>query len=349
MQMLLALQELTARGVGVLILHHPRKGPVVAGQAARGSGALGGSADVILEMDGLSGPSDDDRRRRLAGYSRFAETSRRLVIELNADGTDYTALGDFDAPELDDNWQVLFQVLTDARHKLTRRQILAQWPQDYRKPEESTVWRWLQRAVRDGRVLQAGTGRKDDPFRFWLDGMEEVWRSDPCYMEPLPPLEDDFGVRRKTLAEVLAGRKGVTDGSDQQASGGTRRPRRRAAGDRNQLGGDRPGARVPAGHLPAVAAPVPDVVGALHPVGATGTVPDGAPGGRDGAPAFIAVGGPEGEAGCGGHDPRGGGARPDGHEPDGAGGGGDRARGGTVGPARVMRIEGNEPVADGRE
>src|SRR5439155_13961959 len=83
LRMLQALQELTALGVAVLILHHPRKGPLVAGQAARGSGALGGSADILLEMDGLSGPTTDDRRRKVAGFSRFPETSRRLVIELS--------------------------------------------------------------------------------------------------------------------------------------------------------------------------------------------------------------------------------------------------------------------------
>jgi len=46
-----------------------------------------------------NGP-DGDRRRRLWGFSRHPETPRQLVIELTADGTDYTALGDFTEPEL---------------------------------------------------------------------------------------------------------------------------------------------------------------------------------------------------------------------------------------------------------
>jgi AAA domain len=230
LQMLLTLQDLTALGVAVLILHHPKKGTVLAGQAARGSGALGGNADIIIEMDGISGPTEDDRRRRLAAFSRYADTPRRLVIEWSADGTDYTALGDFNAPELDDTWQVLFWVLEDASGKLTRDDILRQWPADYRKPDKCTVGRWLNRAVKDGRVLQAGTGHKNDPFVYWLDGMEDVWKSNPFYLEPMRPVEEELGIRpQKTLAEVLAERKAVGDGTVERNTR-TTAARRRASG-----------------------------------------------------------------------------------------------------------------------
>jgi len=272
MRMLQPLQELTALGVSVLILHHPRKGPRAAGQAARGSGALGASADILLEMDGLSGPFDDDRRRRLAGFSRFPETPRRLVIELSADGTDYAALGDFDAPELDDTWQILFQVLADARGKLTRREIRNEWPPDYRKPDDTTVWRWLTRGVRDGRILQGGTGHKDDPFRYWLDGMEEVWKSDPFYLEPLPPIEP-FGGPRKTLAEVLAKRNEVShDGESKQTNRPGHRPRRPSARRGKQLAGDRPVAGLPTADVPAMDEAVPGVVEPRVPAGPDGEV-----------------------------------------------------------------------------
>jgi len=271
-RMIEPLFELKTRGVAVLVLHHPRKGPVAAGQAARGSGALGGSVDIILEMDGLSGPTTDDRRRKVAGFSRFPETPRRLVIELSADGTDYAAIGDFDAPELDDTWQILFQVLADASGKLTRREILAQWPADYRKPDDTTIWRWLQRGMKEGRVMQSGSGRHADPFRYWLDGMEEVWKSDPFYLEPLPPLEP-FGGPRKTLAEVLAERNEVSnDGASKQTTGRPRRLRRPAVGRGQQLGGDCAAAEVPVADVPAMADPVPGVVEPRDAPGAGGAV-----------------------------------------------------------------------------
>jgi hypothetical protein len=44
------LRQLTAAGVAVLLLHHPRKGACADGQAARGSGALAAFVDVLVEM-----------------------------------------------------------------------------------------------------------------------------------------------------------------------------------------------------------------------------------------------------------------------------------------------------------
>jgi hypothetical protein len=53
MNCLLPLRALTSKGVGVLLVHHPRKGVYQPGQAARGSGALPGYVDILLEMAGL--------------------------------------------------------------------------------------------------------------------------------------------------------------------------------------------------------------------------------------------------------------------------------------------------------
>jgi len=65
------LQQLTRRGVSVLLSHHPRKGPLVPGQAARGSGALSGYADIIVEMATVCRRNPKDRRRRLRAFSRM--------------------------------------------------------------------------------------------------------------------------------------------------------------------------------------------------------------------------------------------------------------------------------------
>lgn len=195
------LQMLTTAGVGVLVLHHPTKGAPAPGQMARGSGALMGAADILMEMDLLPGATDDDRRRRLWGFSRHPETPRQLVIELNAEGTDYTALGDFAAPDHAAGWPVLLSVLEDAPKKLTRREVLASWPQDHPKPNEVTVWKWLERAVAAGRVLREGSGRANDPFVYCLLGMEEKWAADPIrrqFLAMRPPRPE-----RSPLADLL--------------------------------------------------------------------------------------------------------------------------------------------------
>jgi hypothetical protein len=145
--------------------------------------------DVLLEMGWYGRPSEDDRRRRLRGYSRHTATPRRLVIELAADGTDYRALDDLPPDDFPDGWQRLRMVLEDAGHKLTRKQVLEEWPQDFPKPDGSTLWVWLDRAVQDGRVVRDGTGRKNAPYRYWLPGMEAKWRATRFCLPDLPPLE----------------------------------------------------------------------------------------------------------------------------------------------------------------
>jgi len=92
LECLTPLQRLASAGMSVLLPHHPRKGKTLAGQAARGSGALAGFVDVIIEMGYSSHPDDLDRRRRLVAFSRHDQTPRHLLIELQADGADYVVL-----------------------------------------------------------------------------------------------------------------------------------------------------------------------------------------------------------------------------------------------------------------
>jgi RecA-family ATPase len=171
----IALRRLTAAGVSVLVLHHPRRGSSAAGESARGGAAAREFVDILVEMSRLTSPLSDDRRRKLTGFSPYPQTPRRLVIELSPDGTDYTAVGDVGdaAADLDDGWPLLLRVLEEAGQPLTRQEILTGWPPDHRRPNAATVWRWLERAVADGRVRREGTGRPRDPFRYGVGGGEE--------------------------------------------------------------------------------------------------------------------------------------------------------------------------------
>src|SRR5262249_10246320 len=124
--------------------------------AARGSGALSGFVDILVEMDWDRRGPDDDRRRRLRAYSRYEETPRQLVMELNADGTDYRAVDDVRAEEFRAGWGRLRQGLEVAGGRRTRREILAEWPEDFEKPNPATVWEWLQSAVTKGWCARRG-------------------------------------------------------------------------------------------------------------------------------------------------------------------------------------------------
>ncbi len=178
MDCLLPLQDLTAAGLCLLICHHPRKGTVQYGQAARGSGALPSLVDVLIEMKWHSSDGDD-RRRWLRTFSRHEETPRTLLVELTAEGNDYLT-HDIHHDEVSvQAGDVLFLVLEDATDRLTQRQILEQWPEDFPRPDQSTIARALKQGMAAGRILQKGTGRKNDPFLYWLAGKEEGFHPGP--------------------------------------------------------------------------------------------------------------------------------------------------------------------------
>ncbi len=180
LETLLPLRALTAAGMAALLLHHPGKGEKPLGQAARGSGALLGYVDVSIEM---RHPGGDPltRQRRFLALSRHAETSRRLLLELNAEGSDYLPVPDALEEDFQACWELLRLVLDDAPQKLTRQDIVAEWPPDFAKPHSTTLWRWLDGAVERGLIVCEGAGRKADPFRYWLPEREAVWKQDPLY------------------------------------------------------------------------------------------------------------------------------------------------------------------------
>jgi hypothetical protein len=173
---LLPLRALTDRGMSVLVLHHPRKGPVVPGQAARGSGALSGFADVIIEMSGVSIRRPHDRRGQLRAYSRQAETPPAWVIEWSADGGDYRGLGESVEPSFEQGWPVVKEIFENACGTMTRRQILQEWPTEALRPTMNTLWKWLQRAAKEGLVRKDGAGTKKEPHRYRLPGAEAKWQ-----------------------------------------------------------------------------------------------------------------------------------------------------------------------------
>jgi hypothetical protein len=107
--------------VSVLLVHHPRKGIYRPGQAARGSGALGGHVDTIMEMGWLGDEDNDDRRRWLRAYSRHEETRRYWIIELNPEGTDYLYYSGIPNDKTVDSFEVLRLVLEDAEKRFTQR------------------------------------------------------------------------------------------------------------------------------------------------------------------------------------------------------------------------------------
>jgi hypothetical protein len=191
------LRRLTERGVSGLIAHHPKKGATLPGQAARGSGALSGFVDIIVEMHALS-RRPDDRRRLLRSFSRHSATPPSLVIEWTPDGADYRSLGTSAELDYEHGWPLLHAILDQSEGPLTRREILRRWPDSTVSPSGLTLWKWLGRAVQEGRVLQNGRGHRRDPFRYQLPGMIEKWQQKllATFFKRLEPDEKDKGPER---------------------------------------------------------------------------------------------------------------------------------------------------------
>jgi hypothetical protein len=172
---LLPLRALTRANLGLALFHHPGKANRPIGLAARGSTAFLGHVDISIEMR-QPGGDPLTRRRHLHALSRFAETPRRLDMELNADATDYVQVAETAADDFERYLKAFRMVLEDAPQKLTRGDILAEWPADFDKPCDTTLKTWLGRAVERGIILCEGTGRKADPYRYWLRETEAKWR-----------------------------------------------------------------------------------------------------------------------------------------------------------------------------
>jgi hypothetical protein len=160
------LGRLTEAGIALWLLHHPRKAEAAPGMAARGSGAMPATADVVLEMRHPGG-DPGTRRRRLFGFSRFEATPRVTLMELNEGGTDYQVL-DGAADEFTGRWRKLEAVLAQADEPLKRREILAIWPADEAPPSDSALYRWLTKAEELGLVIHRGTGGRYDPHCYQL-------------------------------------------------------------------------------------------------------------------------------------------------------------------------------------
>jgi hypothetical protein len=167
-QVLRALAPLVAimeAGAGLLLVHHPRKGDADEGQASRGSGALPGWVDCIVELRRFDRKDRQDRRRTLTAYSRFDQTPAEVVVELAADGY-YRAVGSKADATRADRLVVVRDLLPTQGPGLTADEIRQLWPEGedgLPKPSKRTLERDLRDAPGIGR---SGAGTKGDPFRF---------------------------------------------------------------------------------------------------------------------------------------------------------------------------------------
>ena len=158
------LQEAAARGLGVLLTRHERKGGGEVGESARGSSAFGGAVDVILSIrrgDGNTRPTV----RVLESLSRFDETPDKLVIELTPNG--YRSLGDATAFAEEEAAQAIKETLpATSDNAMTTNELTDKLKeQDVKRTSSQAA---LSKLLQAGTVTRIGGGKKGDPFRHFL-------------------------------------------------------------------------------------------------------------------------------------------------------------------------------------
>jgi AAA domain len=149
------LLEAAADGLAVLVTTHQRKAEGTFGEAVRGSSALVGAADVVVELERLkdAGP----HARVLRSTSRFLGTPEELALELTENG--YVARGDVEALKARVDTDRIRQELSDA--PATSKEIA-----DAAELPEATVRRHLTEArARGGRSHRLRSGVLGAAFR----------------------------------------------------------------------------------------------------------------------------------------------------------------------------------------
>jgi predicted ATP-dependent serine protease len=154
------LQEAAAEGLAVQVVAHQRKSPGRYGEAVRGSNALAGAVDVIVELERVASFRDPSMRV-LKAVSRYDETPEDLVVALTDEG--YEVRGDSEHAQADEDRRRVFEAIQNAGSG--NRAELA----ELTDLPGATVARHGNALHEDGKVGRTGTGRKGDAY---------VWHAD---------------------------------------------------------------------------------------------------------------------------------------------------------------------------
>ena len=155
------LQEAAAAGLAVLLVAHGRKAPGDHGTAVRGSSALVGGVDIVVELQRppSSAFGGQDSHRTLRSTSRFSGTPTDLAFELTPAG--FVAHGTTAAAETLAERRTILDTLAQAA--MTSDQLA-----DDLKLPGATVRKLLAELLDEGAVARSGLGRRGDPYTWSL-------------------------------------------------------------------------------------------------------------------------------------------------------------------------------------
>jgi hypothetical protein len=165
------LDILTKNHRGVLLFHHHGKNDSGEGRAARGSTAMAGAVDILLELRRYKPDDKADRRRVLSGLGRFDEVPEEIVIALETDGSGYTAEGDRKALAARELGDTVRDCMPAEPPGATADEIHKAMPEGAR-PRVGDVRKCLIEGSSAGHWNRTGLGKPPkNPWRFWRSEM----------------------------------------------------------------------------------------------------------------------------------------------------------------------------------
>jgi hypothetical protein len=200
------LQEAAGAGLAVVLVTHQRKAPGEHGAAVRGSTALAGAVDVVLELERPPGGAltDQAEARVLRAVSRYASTPQEVVVALAEDG--FTVLGDTRAAVAAAERQRLLAAV-QAQPGSTTDDLA-----EAAGMPRATAHKRLVELRNAGQVERAGDGRRGAPHTWWPTG-DSFRHGIGCGRgeknSPPPEAgthqEDDSSLGRQAVDEFLPG------------------------------------------------------------------------------------------------------------------------------------------------
>jgi len=157
------LQYAAAAGLAVLLVSHQRKSGGEFGEAVRGSNALTGAVDVIVELERAPRTLQlGSQVRVLRTVSRFTSTPEELFVELEDNG--FAAIESPEQAKADAERERVLEALEDADEPIGADEIAT----DLELTKSSTR-RYLNEFLDRGLVTRSGAGKRGDPYLWRLE------------------------------------------------------------------------------------------------------------------------------------------------------------------------------------
>ncbi|MGA9786504.1 MAG: AAA family ATPase, partial [Candidatus Sulfotelmatobacter sp.] len=150
------LQQIAGSGFGIWTVTHERKAGGSVEDAARGSSAAGGSADILMRLGKAEG-RHSETIRKISAIGRFSETPSDLVINWTP-ANEYVVLGNSDAATRDRAMQAILDVLPFFADTAKTRIVLQE--------ETGESMTTIRRVLKELKAVRTGAGTKDDPFKY---------------------------------------------------------------------------------------------------------------------------------------------------------------------------------------